>query len=66
MKTYFEIDVVNYPPKPVAMQPKSTKNLLKWSTYLISPTKVIMFMRCDGREYMFCDRFSAEYIFIFT
>ena len=45
------------------MQPKSTKNLLNYSTYLVNPNKVILFKRSEGREFIFAERFAPEFIF---
>lgn len=36
MKTFFQVDVLNVPENPKTFEPKQTKNLLNYSTYLIS------------------------------
>ena len=48
------------------MQPKETKNLLTYTTYLISPDKVVVTQRSQGREFMLADRFAPELIYIVT
>jgi len=66
LKTYFEQDVTNYVKDPSPMQPKSTKNLQSYSTYLVGPNKAVAFMHSKGREFMFSDRFAIEFFFEFT
>ena len=42
MKSEFKLDLINYVKKPVPLQPKSTKNLLSYTTYLVSPNKAVV------------------------
>ena len=48
------------------MAPKLTKNTLRYTRYLVSPNKVAILMRSDGRDFMFADRFSCEFLYIVT
>jgi hypothetical protein len=63
MKTFFTVDVTNFAVDPMPMQPKSTKNLLNFSTYLVGPNKAIVFNRSEGREFLFAERFAPEFIY---
>ena len=45
MKSTFELDLVNYVTDPAPLQPKSTKNLITFNRYLVSPNKVIIMKR---------------------
>ena len=42
LKTSFQLDVTNFVKDPAPMQPMETKNLLTYTTYLISPDKVVV------------------------
>ena len=44
------------------MQPKSTKNLVNVSTYLVGPDKVIAVEKTQGRDFMLSDRFFVEFL----
>ena len=66
LKTSFKIDLTNFVKNPGPMQPKQTKNLLHYNTYLISPNKVVITQRSEGREFMLSDRFAPEFIYIVT
>ena len=60
------MDVTKFIKDPVPLQPKSTKTLLSYATYLIGPNKVIIFNRSQGREFIFADRFRVEIVYILT
>ena len=66
MKHFFQLDATYIPENPGMMEPKLMKNILKYSTYLVSPNKVVITMRSEGREYTFCDRIAAEFIYTIT
>ena len=66
MKTEFIMDLINFVSDPAPMQPKSTKNELTFSTYLVSPNKVIITQQVQGRDFIFADRFQTEYMFDLT
>ena len=66
MKTEFMLDLVNFAKDPVPMQPKSTKNEQTFSTYLISPNKVIVTSKVQGRDFMFADRFCIEFMIVIS
>lgn len=66
LKTFFQADVTFVPKNPGAFEPKITKNILKYSTYLISPNKVVITVFSEGREYTFCDRFTPQFLYIIT
>ena len=66
LKTSFKLDVTNFAKDPAPMQPKETKNLLTFTTYLVSPNKVIVTKRSEGRDFMLADRFAPELIYTIT
>ena len=63
LKLTYTVDIVNYAENPSPFQPKSTKQLMHYSIYLISPQKIIIAMRSEGRDFMFADRFVVENIY---
>lgn len=48
------------------MQPKSTKNLVNFTTYLVGPDKVIAVEKSQGRDFIFADRFFVEFLILIT
>ena len=66
LKSYFELDVKHHVKNAQPMAPKLTKNRLRYTRYLVSPNKVAILMRSDGRDFMFADRFSCEFLYIVT
>ena len=66
LKTFFQADVTFVPKNPGAFEPKLTKSICRYSTYLVSHNKVVITMQSEGREFTFCDRFSPQFIYIIT
>jgi len=51
---------------PAPMQPSRTRNRAHYSIYFLSPRKIVVFVRTEGFEYTFCDRFEPEQIYYYT
>ena len=51
---------------PVPLQPAKTRNRAHYSAYFLSPGKIVVFVRTEGFEYTFCDRFCPEQIYYYT
>ena len=45
---------------PAPMQPSRTRNRAHYSIYFLSPRKIVIFVRTEGFDYTFCDRFQPE------
>lgn len=51
---------------PVPLQPAKTRNRTHYQIYFLSPSKIVIFVRTEGFEYTFCDRFCPEQIYYYT
>ena len=60
LKTFLEINFKHIEPNPVPLQPPQTEHKISFSTYFISPGKIIIYWKIEGFNFMFSDRFVSE------
>ena len=65
-KTSFVMDMHHIVPDPIPLQPGKTRHVCYYHTYFLSPSKFLIYIRVEGFEYTFCDRFCPEHFYEFT
>ena len=66
LKFEFKVDLHHIVENPVPMQPAKTRHEAFYKFYFISPNKIVLFIRTEGFDYTFCDRFCPEHLYEFT
>ena len=66
LKLTLKIDLHHTVKDPVPMQPALTRHESYYNFYFISPGKIVLFIRTEGFDYTFCDRFCPEHYYEFT
>ena len=66
MKLTFVVHLHHTVKDPVPMQPPKTRHESHYNFYFINPGKLVLFIRTEGFDYTFCDRFCPEHYYEFT
>ena len=66
LKLTLKIDMHHTVNDPVPMQPALTRHESHYNYYFISPGKIVLFIRTEGFDYTFSDRFCPEHYYEFT